>query len=208
MQNFEKGNLWESCYFLSSSPRYARKLLSLIISLLINLALYLLKGKSFGCSSKKKGGGEKKKKKLMNSAVKFLFLPTIDVIFLLTLPDTYPLLVAHLPALLLWAINVCCWRRAKHSNHTAAHWQQPLLSGLPSHRAVSWQEGGGDGKAGMLKGGICLAILGSGHVKDHPWQKGNWWVLGVASGASTPHWAQGAAGFPLLLLLLPWMGPL
>lgn len=51
---------------------------------------------------KKKGWGEKKKKKkLMNSAVKFLFLPTIDVIFLLTLPDTYPLLVAHLPALLL-----------------------------------------------------------------------------------------------------------
>lgn len=63
MQNFEKGNLWESCYFLSSSPRYARKLLSLIISLLINLALYLLKGKSFGCSSKKWVGGEKKKKK-------------------------------------------------------------------------------------------------------------------------------------------------
>lgn len=86
----------------------------------------------------------------MNSAVKFLFLPTIDVIFLLTLPDTYPLLVAHLPALLLWAINVCCWRRAKHSNHTAAHWQQPLLSGLPSHRAVSWQ-----GKVGEMGKQAC-----------------------------------------------------
>lgn len=75
----------------------------------------------------------------MSSPTKFLFLSTIDVILLLTLPDTGTLLAAHLPARLLWPINM----HHEHRNHTAPHkQQQPLLliSGLPSHGTVSQQE--------------------------------------------------------------------
>lgn len=99
----------------------------------------------------------------MNSPIKFLFLPTIDVIFLLTLPDTHTLLAAHLPPWLFWAINMHRKRSAEHSNHTTAHQQQPLLSGLPPHRAVSQQEQ--PGKTGRW---ACwkpegVGVAGSGH---------------------------------------------
>ena len=76
----------------------------------------------------------------MNSPIKFLFLPTIAVIFLLTLPDTRMLLAALLPPQLPWAISAQRERSAEPGNHTAAHQHQPLRSRLPSHGAVSRQE--------------------------------------------------------------------
>lgn len=96
----------------------------------------------------------------MNSPIKFLFLPTIDVIFLLTLPDTRTLLVAHLPAQLPWAINTQHWAQQSHHSPVAAAPFKGISFTWGSFTAGAAR---GDGKVGMPKE---VGTVGSG--KDHP----------------------------------------
>lgn len=101
----------------------------------------------------------------MNSPIKFLFLPTIDVIFPLTLPDTHALAKSTPTCLITLSHPHALWeQQSHHSTIKSSPFQvdSPPIGQFHSRiRQGKWE-------GGHAKSQKALVLQGVGKVKGHP----------------------------------------